>query len=303
MKTKFLSFVMILSMLVITSCAKDSNSANSQTAVTSADVVATQKVDNAVDDVSVIADDQYEVTEGSATGKLAQVSQTGKTNTLNYLSILPTCVTFSDLGSTSLIRKWTITFGSGTTSCKFRGHDLLGQIILTRTIGTTFPKTMTITYNNFSINGNKLEGTTTWLREMIGTGVDLHPKTTLTMTDMKLTTSLGVYTRNGSKTREMIAGFSTRTSPTDDIFSTYGNFTTTHPNGSIFTSLIETSTPLIHMTSCSLLTVPMPFPVSGILKLSKNTHIATIDYGNGDCNNLATLSIDGGVATSITLDK
>jgi hypothetical protein len=44
-----------------------------------------------------------------------------------------------------------------------------GQIILTRTLGTTFPKIMTVTFNNFYINENKLEGTSTWKREMIGT--------------------------------------------------------------------------------------------------------------------------------------
>jgi hypothetical protein len=57
------------------------------------------------------------------------------------------------------------------------------------------------------------------------------------------------------------------------------------------------------MTACSLITVPTPFPVSGILKLSKNSHYATIGYGNGNCDNLTKLSIDGGVATLITLDK
>jgi hypothetical protein len=35
---------------------------------------------------------------------------------------------------------------------------------------------MTVTFNNFYINENKLEGTSTWKREMIGTGTDLHPK-------------------------------------------------------------------------------------------------------------------------------
>ena len=286
MKTKFLLFGMILSMLAITSCTKDSSSTSGQTAVTSTDVVATQKVDNALDDVSVIADDQYEVTEGSTTGK----------STANYTSMFSSLTNFaiSDLGSTSTVRILTITFGNSTSAmmspCLFRGHSLQGQIILTRTIGITFPKTMTITYNNFSINGNKLEGTTTWVREMIGTGADLHPKTTLTMTDMKLTTSQGIYTRNGSKTREMTAGFLTRTSPTDDIFSTYGSFTTTHPDGSVFTSLIETATPLIHKTACSLITIPMPFPVSGKLKLTKNSHYSIIDYGNGDCDNKATLT-------------
>jgi hypothetical protein len=45
----------------------------------------------------------------------------------------------------------------------------------------------------------------------------------------------------------------------------------------------------------------MPFPVSGILKISKNMHYATLDYGTGACDNLAMQSIDGGEATQITL--
>ena len=80
---------------------------------------------------------------------------------------------------------------------------------------------MTVTYNNFYINDNKLEGTSTWKREIVGTGDNLHPKTTFTMSGMTLTTLNGVYTLNGERIREMTAGFSTRTSPTDDVFSTY----------------------------------------------------------------------------------
>jgi hypothetical protein len=249
-------------------------------------------MDDAIDDVSLIADDQYEAIEGLTTGR----------NAGEYHSILPDCVTFSDLGSTDLVRVWTITFGNpNVPTCSFRGHSLKGQIILTRTRGTTFPKIMTVTYNNFYVNDNKLEGTSTWKREMLGIETTLHPKTTFTMTGMTLTTSTGVYTRNGERIREMTAGFSTRLSPTDDVYSTYGTFTTTHPNGSVFTSLIEATTPLVHKTACSLLQVPMPFPVSGILKLTKNSHYATIDYGTGDCDNLAMLSLDGSVATQITL--
>ena len=285
---KILLFGMILSILAFTSCSQDSNSTE---AVTSNDVAATQKMDNAIDDVSLIADNQYEVSDGSTTGKSVG----------NYTSILPDCVTVSDLGSTVSVRVITITFGTTVSPCIFRGHSLKGQIILTRTVGITFPKIMTVTYNNFYFNDNKLEGTSTWKREMLGTGDNLHPKTTFTMTGMTLTTTAGIYTRNGDRIREMTAGFLTRLSPTDDIYKTYGTFTTTHPNGTVFTSLIESTTPLVHKTACSLIPVPMPFPVSGIVKLSKNSHYATIDYGTGDCDNLAMLSIDGGAATQITL--
>lgn len=284
---------MTFGILVFTSCSKDSEPTNSETAVTNNEVIATQKMDNAIDDVSLIADNQYELSEGSTTGKSIG----------NYFSILPSCATISDLGSTNSVRVLTITFGTESTPCEFRGHLLKGKIILTRTIGTSFPKIMTIAYTNFYVNDNKLNGMSTWKREMIGSESTLHPKTTFTMTDMTLTTTDGVYIRNGERIREMTAGFLTRLSPTDDIYSTYGTFTTTHPNGTVFTSLIESATPLVHKTACSLLQIPMPFPVSGIVKISKNTHYATIDYGTGDCDNLAMLSVDGGMTTQITLDN
>lgn len=291
MKKKILLFGMLLNIAFFTSCSSDSNSSTTEEAVTSKDVAATQKMDIAIDDVSLIADNQYELNEGSTTGKIVG----------NYYSILPSCATISDLGSTTTVRVVTITFGTANTPCLFRGHAVKGQIILTRTIGTTFPKIMTVTYNNLYINDNKLEGMSTWKREMLGDGATLHPKTTFTMTSMTLTTADGIYTRNGDRIREMTAGFSTRLSPTDDIYSTYGTFTTTHPNGSVFTSLIEAATPLINKTACNLQQVPMPFPVSGKLKLTKNAHTATIDYGNGDCDNLAMLSKDGGAASPIIL--
>ncbi len=284
---------MTFGILVFTSCSKDSEPTNSETAVTNNEVIATQKMDNAIDDVSLIADNQYELSEGSTTGKSVG----------NYFSILPSCATISDLGSTNSVRVLTITFGTESTPCEFRGHLLKGKIILTRTIGTSFPKIMTIAYTNFYVNDNKLNGMSTWKREMIGSESTLHPKTTFTMTDMTLTTTDGVFIRNGERIREMTAGFLTRLSPTDDIYSTYGTFTTTHPNGTVFTSLIESATPLVHKTACSLLQIPMPFPVSGIVKISKNTHYATIDYGTGDCDNLAMLSVDGRMATQITLDN
>jgi hypothetical protein len=291
MKKKILLLGMTLSILAFTSCSQDSEGTNSETAVSNNDVVATQKMDNAIDDVSFIADNQYEISEGSTTGK----------STGNYFSILPSCATVSDLGSTNTIRVITITFGTESTPCEFRGHLLKGKITLTRTIGTSFPKIMTIAYTNFYVNDNKLNGMSTWKREMIGSETSLHPKTTFTMTDMTLTTSDGVFIRNGDRVREMTAGFLTRLSPTDDVYSTYGTCTTTHPNGTIFTSLIESTSPLVHKTACSLLQIPMPFPVSGILKISKNMHYATLDYGTGACDNLAMQSIDGGEATQITL--
>jgi hypothetical protein len=291
MKTKFLLYGMIISIIGVTSCSKDINSPTADSIITTNDIAISQKMDNAIDDIVFIADDQYELSEGSLFGKMDG----------NYHSMLPPCVSVSYAGSTIIQRVITITFGTSTATCMFRGRSLKGQLILTRTLGTTFPKTMTITHNDFYINSNKLEGSASWKREMLGSDATLHPKTTFTMTNMTLTTSTGVYTRNGERIKEMTAGFLTRLSPTDDVFSTYGTLTTTLADGSTLSSLIEPATPLVHKTACSFQQTPMPFPVSGILKLTKNSHFSTIDYGNGQCDNLAMLSIDGGLATLITL--
>lgn len=293
MKTKKLVIGLLFSVFTFTSCTQESTTNATDTKLTTNDVVETQTIDNAIDDISLIADDQYEATEGSTTGK----------STNNYKSILPDCATISDLGSTDLVRKITITFGTATTSCVFRGRTLKGQVILTRTKGTSFPKVMTVTYNNFYINENKLEGTLTWTRTMVGDGAALHPKTTYSTTDMSLTTTSGVYTRTGQLTREMTAGFSTRLISNDDVYAISGTVITTNPQKEVFTSLITTTTPLVYKAECSLLQIPKPYPVSGILKITKNNNYATIDYGTGDCDNIAMLSINGGTAAQITLGK
>ena len=46
----------------------------------------------------------------------------------------------------------------------------------------------------------------------------------------------------------------------------------------------------------------MPFPVSGIVEIVKNDAKATLDYGNGDCDKLATITING-VSKEIVLRK
>lgn len=288
MKTKKLLLGIAFIILTVTSCTNES-----EEVMTSNDTVATQKIDDIVDDIVLIADDQFEVTEGLSVTKTA---------TGGYHSILPECAHVSDLGSTETLRHLTITFGTDNTTCTFRGRVLKGQIIIDRTKGNTFPKTLTVTFNNFYSNDKKIEGTISWSREMVGEGVGIHPKTTVTTTNLKYITSEGTYTRNGVKTREMTAGFSTLSSPTDDVYTTYGTFTTTLPNGDVYTSLIEQSTPLIRKTACSLMTPSIHCPVSGILKVSKNSHYITLDFGNGDCDNLAMKSIDGGTAVQIVLE-
>jgi hypothetical protein len=107
---------------------------------------------------------------------------------------------------------------------------------LTRTLGTTFPKIMTVTFNNFYINENT-RGTSTWKREMIGTELICIQKH-FTMNAMTWTSTEGIYTRNGERIREMTAGFAT----VHLLLMTYSLLMARllpHPNGSNYTWLVK----------------------------------------------------------------
>ena len=115
MKTKILLIGMfLLSVLNFTSCTSESAPTTPDAAINTDEVATVQTMDNAIDDISVIADNQYELSEGSLTGK----------STNNYYSLIPTCATVSDMGSTATVRVITLTFGTATSACKFRGRNL-----------------------------------------------------------------------------------------------------------------------------------------------------------------------------------
>lgn len=291
MKKRILLFGIALSLMTI-SCSKDDVTPNEA----SSDVVANQKMDAAIDDVAAIADDQFEKDQSNASGRGIQ----------DYISELPDCAHISFGATNTLTHRVIIITFEGTTAgnfCLFRGHRLRGKIILTRDVTATFPKTMSVTYDGFYVDDNKLEGTTTWTRDMVGTGTSLHPKNKLTMINMTLTTSAGAYVRNGHRTREMTAGFSTRDNHQDDEFITYGEFTTVHPNGDEMMTYISQSTPLLNKVACGDLLAR--YPVSGILNIEKHSgsvsHTIIIDYGTGNCDKLAMMTIDEGTPFEITL--
>ncbi|MES2544962.1 MAG: hypothetical protein V4548_08760 [Bacteroidota bacterium] len=289
MKTKLLLLGMCMAVFAI-SCNKDDETTVNQGG---SDLVANQKVDSAIDDVSAIADDQYEVNEGTPTGRDG-----------TYPTTLPDCaiVTHANASNT------TITFGTATAGCMFRGHLLKGKVILTRTVTTTFPKVMTITYDGFYIDGNKLEGEATWTRSLIDAGTpNMRIKTVFAMHNITLITPNGNYVRNGDRTRIMSHGFTTYGDFSDDEFITYGSFTTVHPNGDEYVSYISQTYPLLNKVSCGAALAR--FPVSGILILQKTsggaTHSVKLDYGTGvnasECDDKAMMSIDQGTAVEITL--
>lgn len=193
----------------------------------------------------------------------------------------------------------TKTIDFGTTGCQLNnGNIVKGKIIISFVFQpTAVSHTVTYTFDNFYHNNIKFVGTKTFTRSLTAATATSAPHPIVVMLlDMTITMPNGdVYTRVGTRTRELVEGFNTPMIFADNIYKITGNWTTTHPNGTVQTATI--TTPLRAKMSC--LAVNKPLLVLGVITFVKNGVTATLDYGNGDCDNTAVFTING---TSYTIN-
>ena len=90
-------------------------------------------------------------------------------------------------------------------------------------------------------------------------------------------------TREGTRTVEWAEGFGSGTW-VDNVYYITGNWNTVFSNG--FERSGEVTETLVRKLDCLYL-------VSGILEIQQEGFVGTIDWGNGDCDNAATLTING----------
>ena len=285
MKTKIVSGIAIVMLSFFISCDSTNDGNDNNPALTAKDIAVNSKIDVAIDDVVYIVEDQY----------TAQQSISNRSSTASK-SILPTCATFT----TVLVDgTWTRTIDFGSTGCTLpNGNVLKGKIIISFSNDfTSKSRTLSYRFVDFYHNGKLLQGNKSITYESKSTELlaTEHPVMTFTV-DMKITFDDGkVYSRTGTTVKETIEGNETPLNWEDNVFLVTGNSATSLANGDTVTTVI--TTPLRYITSCKL-----PFPVSGIVSITKNTSVGTLDFGDGKCDNLATLTIDG-VTKDIILEK
>ena len=281
MKTNsILKITFLFAIILFASCTKDNN--DLANAFTTEDLQTNAKLDQVANDLSDIIDDQY-FTENPA----------GKTIAPTESNLLPPCVTVT---RTFTSTTWTRTINFGTTGCAMPNGAILRGII--RVSGvlpyTTTNYVITYTFDGFHYNDFLVQGNRTVTRSL-GTStyqVNTHPICVMDM-NMTFTNSRGIFTRVGSRTRECVEGYTTAIW-TDNVYVITGNWTTTFPNGNVHSNAISNTTPLRVRLNCDYRVV------SGVVNITRPNHSAVLDYGAGTCDNLATISIDGGTPVTIT---
>jgi hypothetical protein len=278
MKSNILFLGLLLSLLTI-SCSKDSSDNSS---ITADEATINAKIDLANDDVSDVVETQFNATmENNTAGKSSEAA------TLVYpiITRVPEFGTPITVGT--LVTK-TIDYGTAGVTL-LNGNILRGIIRISFTYEpTAVSHTINYTFDNFYHNAIKFDGNKTFTRTMTA-GTNSHPIVVMNM-DMTATFPDGrVVQRTGTRTREITAGYATPNVLIDNVYQVTGNWSTTFPNSAIQTSTI--TSPLIVKMSC--MAVNKPLLVQGVISIVRNTNTGTLDYGDGNCDTIATFTING----------
>lgn len=263
--TTALTFGIVLSIFTFTACRKNIN-IEEDTGYAN-DHATLEKV---YSDAQSIAD------EAGTDGALSNFKMIPSGN------ILGQCATVTR-DTTSIPHVLTIDFGNSNCLCK-DGVYRRGQIIVKysgryRDLGHSH----TITFNNYFQNDNQVLGTKTVTyssNDAQGNPIyDIEVSGQIILAD-----SAGTISWVSTRTRHWIAGFSTP-AWNDDVYEISGSGTVTRANGKTFQ--MQITTPLHIALDCRWIE-------SGVVSITpENAKQRTLDYGNGTCDALATLTVNG----------
>jgi hypothetical protein len=289
--------------LLIFSCTKD----DIIPAITAEDASASTKIDIANDDVSSVIEEQEAYTYAVENNSQAVASKTveiGKMALSN--SNISSCATVTRIPAfgTPIISgtQITKTIDFGSAGCLINnGNTLKGKIIVSYVYEPeAVSHSLTYTFDNFYHNDTKLEGTKTLIRTMTvaTTNSPSHPIVTMNI-DLTATFANGdVYKRTGQKVREIIQGYNTPLILLDNVYNVTGDWATILPNGKTQNAAITTALEI----KLSCIETSKPLIVKGVILYERNGKTATLDFGDGICDNVATFTSNG-VSKEITIGK
>ena len=282
MKTKkLLIAIAIIAVLInLTSCKKESSvQVSSEEKETTFELSTGQALaDNITEDIN-------EVFMEAAANKNLLSNNAQPVTTTNILS----CGSVAVTPASGFPKTIVIDFGSNGCSAQ-NGILRKGKIniVLSDYVRNT-GSIATITFNDYYVNGFKKEGTVTWANTSTINAKGWQRK----VENGKITAPDGRYwLHSGIRDAVQIAGTNTPNTLLDDVFLITGNHTVTNSIGKSRNCYITEA--LQKKTVCENIG-------TGKLRVEGTNHYAVIDFGDGTCDRIATISIDGTTPRTIQL--
>ena len=277
-----LATLMLLTVLSITSCTKDDEEVNtvaeSEPVITATELKFSDESDMISEEVTTIAEDVYAADEIAMTSKGSYLSD-----------YLPDCVTITT-DVTNTTREKTIDFGSG---CELPNGNILGGIVklsYARDMELA-QKTIMLSLEGFTFNDVIVEGGADILR--VRSNESGNPQATANSSFEATWPEGESASFTGTRTREWIEGYGSGYWG-DNVFLITGKRTFINKAGNTFEK--EVVSPLRRELSCR-------FIVSGVLNISRNTNTASLDFGDGSCDAIGTLTLPDGSTEEVFLRR
>jgi len=178
----------------------------------------------------------------------------------------------------------TITIDYGTGVEGPRGRVRKGIIIITYSeIRWTPGAFRQVTFEGFSVDDVAVEG----VRRLENTSAstDDSPEFTVTLTGGKLT-----FPDSTTATREVnkVRSWNRAANLVNDEVTVTGGANGSRRDGSTY--IVEIVEPIVYKRACRRARVFVP--VSGVKQITSGENVAVLDYGDGACDNIATLTIN-----------
>lgn len=273
--TKLMLSLVVLG-LTFTACSNEDSIAQEEQNVELSEVQLSSEIDATTSSIGDIIIDVYEGQELSESGRSVQGG-----------TALPDCVTITVVAQQGF-REITVDFG--TEGCIVNGHLLKGQIVFSYTRNPEAQQVL-ISYEliDFFFDAKNILGSRTLLKEL--SNDNGNPQFTHTL-DLTVIWPNGMQaSREGLKIKEWVEGFGSGVW-SDNAFEVTGNWTTTFVNGNTHEYVILT--PLRREVTCF-------YFVSGSVDVQRTNFGGIFDYGDGECDNLATFTTNNGNVFDITL--
>lgn len=279
-KFLFLAFAVLL---ITTSCDTNDSISDTESAALmqseAADILEIENIEESIDDLIE-----------SLSFDLDQVDLLKSNNSKLYVNPrkIPECATISASISDKTIII-TLDFGA---ACQTEFENVLGGKIHIQIVHNADEGKMMIehTFEDFTFNEKQLEGTVTKERNR---RVNATPSYSIIHKELKITWENDSFSLiKSDRKREWIGGFDNQIW-SDNVYLVTGNSKITRKNGKTKTILITEA--LRREAFCKNI-------VSGKLEITKDDTSSILDYGEGECDDLATLTI-GDIVTIIELKR
>lgn len=286
-------WIALAAVISLTSCKKD---------ITSATASNDSKAETLSDSSTVAENAYYDVLNNAFVGYSDNVTvmgtlnlHSGNTTTfstgtegVNTVHLSCASYTISDSIPGHYPKTLTLDFGAGCSSID--GVLRQGKVIYTFSGPLFTPSTtVSVSFNQYSVNGYGIQGTYAITNNSTLNGVSFTTQVTNGIITYPDATN---YHYSHNKTYTQTAGASTPFDISDDVYSITGNSAFSSSDGSSL--VLNVTTPLVRNFTCLNIT-------KGVVAFVYNQDISgTIDFGDGTCDNTAELKV-GNITKTITL--